>query len=196
MSKIEKRIIDIECKIEARSENPESRLVTGYAAVFNKFSNVLYGCFREKIDRSAFDKTDMSNTVMLYNHNIDNLLARTSSETLKLSLDDVGLRFEFEMPKTRLGDDILELIDRRDISSCSFSFIISNASWIYATPENGLEYDERTILEVSRLPDVSLVVAPAYPDATLRSEELDNIYPPKDSNTVAIAIAEAELLNL
>jgi HK97 family phage prohead protease len=110
---------------------------------------------------------------MCFNHNIDSILARTTSGTLSLSTDDEGLRFEFEAPATSLGNDMVELVRRGDISKCSFKFTVAEDEWLYASKENGLEYDERTIRKIDKLYDVSLVVYPAYNDteASLRHLE-------------------------
>ena len=106
----------------------------------------------------------MSDVIMCFNHDISGVLARSTSGTLKLSVDKVGLRFEFEAPETSLGNDMLELVSRGDISKCSFKFVVESDEWRYADKENGLEYDERTVKSIARLYDVSLVTYPAYPD--------------------------------
>ena len=68
---------------------------------------------------------------------------------------------------------MLELVKRGDISKCSFAFIVDRDEWLYADKKNQLEYDERTILHIAQLRDVSLVVFPAYKDteAGIRSLE-------------------------
>ena len=88
------------------------------------------------------------------------LLARFSSGTLKLEVDEVGLRFEFAVPNTTLGNDVYELVKRGDVSQCSFEFKVESEAWKYA--ESGDELDERTITAISELWDVSLVTYPAY----------------------------------
>ena len=115
----------------------------------------------------------MSDVVMCFNHSIDNILARSSSGTLKLSIDEIGLRFEFEVPNTTAGNDMLELVRRGDISKCSFKFRVDSDEWRYADKENGLEFDERTILHIYKLHDVSLVVHPAYKDTEASIRELE-----------------------
>lgn len=66
-------------------------------------------------------------------------------------MDKVGLRFEFEAPETSLGNDMLELVSRGDISKSSFKFVVESDEWRYADKENGLEYDERTVKTIARL---------------------------------------------
>ena len=122
------------------------------------------GWFKEQIARDAFSECDVTDVIMCFNHNIDSILARTTSGTLTISTDDEGLRFEFEAPATTIGNDMLELVRRGDISKCSFKFTVEEDEWRYADKENGLEYDERTIRRIGKLYDVSLVVYPAYSD--------------------------------
>lgn len=152
---------------------PEGRTITGYAAKFNSWSDPIMGWFKEQIDSRAFEGTDMNDVIMCFNHSIDNILARSSSGTLRLSVDNVGLRFEFEVPNTTAGNDMLELVRRGDISKCSFKFRVDSDEWRYADKENGLEFDERTILHISKLHDVSLVVHPAYKDTEASIRELE-----------------------
>lgn len=163
-NEIEVRSIVSDLAIRAQEDGKPSRTITGYAAKFDTWSEPIYGWFKETIDRGAFGKTDMSDVIMVFNHDISGILARSTSGTLKLSVDKVGLRFEFEAPETTLGNDMLELVRRGDISKCSFKFVVETDEWRYADDKNGLDYDERTVKAISRLYDVSLVTYPAYKD--------------------------------
>ncbi|MCI1784534.1 MAG: HK97 family phage prohead protease [Bacteroidales bacterium] len=158
---------------EGNEKDAESRTIEGYAAKFDRWSEPIGGWFKERIQRGAFDGTDMKDVVMCFNHDLNSILARTLSKTLSLSADETGLHFSFEAPHTSLGDDMLELVRRGDISKCSFAFIVDRDEWLYADKKNAMEYDERTILHVAQLRDVSLVVFPAYKDteAGIRSLE-------------------------
>lgn len=160
--------------IETRNQSgTASRTIVGYAAKFEKWSDPIMGWFKEKIARDAFSGTDMDDVIMCFNHDINAILARTTSDTLKLSTDETGLRFEFDAPDTTLGNDILELVRRGDISKCSFKFKVDNDQWRYADKDNGLEFDERTIEHISKVIDVSLVVFPAYKDTEASVRELE-----------------------
>lgn len=110
---------------------------------------------------------------MCFNHNVDDILARTSSGTLTLAVDEVGLRFTFEAPATTRGSDMVELLRRGDVNKCSFRFIVGQDEWLYADEQNGLEYDQRTIVKVSKLYDVALVVYPAYRDTEASVRHLE-----------------------
>ena len=151
-------------RVEQRADETPSRTIVVYAAVFDSWSDPINGCFKEKIDRHAFDDCDMSDVIMCFNHSINDLLARTTSGTLQLSIDDHGLRFSFEAPHTARGDEMLELVRRGDISQCSFRFSVAEDVWAYADNSNALEMSERTVLKIAKLYDTSLVVYPAYPD--------------------------------
>ena len=95
-----------------------------------------------------------------FNHDPNHLLARTSSGTLKLSVDEKGLKYEFSVPDTSSGRDLLVSMDRGDITQSSFAFTVEDDSW---EERDGI--DIRTINKVKRLYDVSPVSIPAYPDA-------------------------------
>lgn len=176
--KINPNEVEVRChisdvRIEERTEETGGRNITGYAAKLDTWSEPIMGWFREQIRKGAFDGCDMSDAIMCYNHNIDDILARTSSHTLALSIDGVRLKFSFEAPNTACGNDMVELVRRGDINKCSFRFIVENDEWLYADEKNGMDYDERTILKVSKLYDCALVVYPAYKDteASLRKLE-------------------------
>ncbi|WP_099463085.1 HK97 family phage prohead protease [Parabacteroides provencensis] len=170
---IEIRCLISDLHIEQREVGTASRTIAGYAAKFESWSEPIMGWFREKIARSAFEKCDLSDVIMCFNHNVDDILARTISGTLNLSVDDIGLKFSFEAPNTTRGNDMLELVHRGDINKCSFKFIVEADEWLYADEKNGLEYDERTILEFSKLIDVALVVFPAYKDTEASVRHLE-----------------------
>lgn len=176
--------IEVRCqisdiRIEQRADDTESRTITGYAAKFDTWSQPIMGWFREQIRSGAFDDCDMSDAIMCFNHNIDDILARTSSQTLTLSVDNIGLKFCFDAPNTSRGNDVVEWIRRGDVNKCSFRFVVEKDEWLYADESNGNEFDERTIIKISKLFDCALVVYPAYKEteASIRSlEERKNTF--------------------
>ena len=164
MTQNKSKQIEMRCQTSELRTNAEGRTIVGYAAKFERWSEPIMGWFKEQIARDAFSECDVTDVIMCFNHNIDSILARTTSGTLTLSTDEEGLRFEFEAPATTMGNDMLELVRRGDISKCSFKFTVEEDEWRYADKENKLEYDERTIRKIGKLYDVSLVVYPAYSD--------------------------------
>lgn len=150
-------------QIEKRSsdEAPESRIITGYAAKYDTWSDPIFEIFIETIARGAFDSCDFSDCIATFNHSIDNIMARVSSGTLTIELDKIGLRFSFEAPNTTMGNDMLEMVRRGDISQCSFIFVIEEEKW---TQADGDKIAKRELLKISKMYDVSMVTYPAYPD--------------------------------
>lgn len=190
MTQNKSKQIEVRCQTSELRTNAEGRTIVGYAAKFERWSEPIMGWFKEQIARDAFSECDVTDVIMCFNHNIDSILARTTSGTLTLSTDDEGLRFEFEAPATTMGNDMLELVRRGDISKCSFKFTVEEDEWRYADKENKLEYDERTIRKIGKLYDVSLVVYPAYSDTEAgvrhleerKQQFLNNQSHEKDSN--------------
>ena len=176
-------------------------LVRGYAAVFESESHDLGG-FREIIEPNAFDRVLESNpdVVALFNHDSDNLLARTKSGTLELGVDERGLTYSFEPPETTLGRDLKILLERGDISGSSFAFVIAEDGQRFVEDDNGKI--TRYISEISALVDVSLVTTPAYPETSVALRALDQwretagpvVVPPGNAwrLTVARSIAARE----
>lgn len=156
---MEKEFRSIECRAV---EN--SRTVEGYALVFNSLSKDL-GSFREVIVPESLEGViERSDIMALLNHdNSRGILARSrfGKGSLSLEIDEVGLKYRFEAPKTALGDELLEYLRRNDITSSSFAFTVSEDNW---KKESDGTYI-RTITKFNKLFDVSPVYEPAY-DAT------------------------------
>jgi HK97 family phage prohead protease len=165
---IERRIISLE-DVELRVTDDDNPKITGYAAKFGKWSLDLGG-FREKIRAGAFDEAlENSDVRALKNHDPNLLLGRTTSKTLNLKTNSVGLRMEIDPPNTSTGKDVIEEIRRKDITGCSFSFTTAEDDWKYY--EDGRV--ERTIIKVGELFDVGPVTYPAYPDTTVAARSMD-----------------------
>jgi len=155
---------------ETRYFNIDSRLdtkggkdvVIGHAAVFNSLSEDLGG-FREKIQPGAFDEVLDNDVRAYFNHDPNYLLGRTSAGTLRLSVDNEGLRYELDVPNTSAGRDLKENMRLGNITQSSFAFTIGKDGDSWERSENGA--DIRVINKVNRLYDVSPVSLPAYPSA-------------------------------
>lgn len=171
-SDVERRYVlqPIELREEGASEG--SRGVTGYAALFGASSLPLEdwerGTYIERIDRDAFDGViERSDVFAVLNHDDSRgVLARSRQGvgSLRLEVDDRGLRYSFETPHTALGDELLESLRRGDISASSFAFNVLEDNWS-CDPDDDTLY--RTILKVGQLYDVSPVYRPAYPDTSV-----------------------------
>lgn len=152
------------------TEDDGKRKIGGYAAVFNKLSQVLWN-FREKISPGAFARSIKENDVVaLWSHNTDLVLGRTGNDTLSLREDDQGLEFDLELPDSPWGQNAYAAIKRGDVNGMSFGFTVREDNW-----KRGEEKDphERTLLDVDLI-EVSPTAFPAYKQTEVgtRSEEL------------------------
>lgn len=147
-------------KTEVRSDENGSKVITGHGAVFNRQSQNLGG-FVEQVAPTAFNKTISEADVRaLINHDANILLGRNKADTLVLTADGVGLRYDITPPDTTVARDWLVLLERGDISQSSFSFRAVDVDW--GLTDDGTPL--RTLLEVA-LYDVGPVTFPAYLDA-------------------------------
>ena len=123
----------LECKLSVREAAPdaqgESRTITGTAIVFNVESEILddWGYrFREVIKPEACTMEFLNSQDIKMNmlHDRDLTIARCNQGrgSLRLSVDEKGVNFEFEAPKCDIGDRCLEMVRRGDYSGCSFEF--------------------------------------------------------------------------
>ena len=147
-------------------ERAEGELhIVGYAAVFYDGSPgtefEIFAEFKERIMPGAFDRamSEGDDARALFNHNVDHVLGRRSAETLKLSVDDTGLRYDIHPGDTSIAKDVLEHIKRGDVTGSSFAFRM--VEQVFRTIE---DVDIREIIAVE-LFDVGPVTFPAY-DAT------------------------------
>ena len=156
-----------------RAEENDGRTVEGYAAVFNSETEI-GGWYTEIIEAGAFDAAlTRSDCRALFNHDANHLLARQSSGTLSLDVDDKGLKYRFTAPNTGCGNDILEMMNRGDLKESSFAFTVKEQSWEEEKDEAGNWTYRRRIKEVDLLFDVSPVTYPAYADTTVAKRSFD-----------------------
>jgi HK97 family phage prohead protease len=177
---MEKRVFPI---VEIRVEEG-SRMVSGYAAVFNSPS-VPMGNVIEKIARGAFSSSINSKDICaLWNHNPDYVLGRTGAKTLTVTEDDKGLAFRLDLPKSTWGDAVLEAINRRDVEGMSFGFMLKQDDWTKGSDGKW----NRTILDVELI-EVSPTAWPAYPATSVDARSTKEF---EDLLAKAIAGAEAK----
>lgn len=151
-----------------------SMRISGYAARWGVLSEPLGGAssFREQLVPGCFQRSLQSDRDVkaLFNHNPDAILGRKANGTLSVSEDAKGLRFRCSVAQTTLGKDVYRLIQRGDISDCSFAFETSPDGQTWGEcddPDNpGTRCALRTISS-AKLYDVSVVGSPAYPQTSV-----------------------------
>lgn len=151
---------------EVLAPSEDEKLVRGYATTFEEpyllYSDGSYELW-EVVDRHAFDKTDVSDVIMQYDHE-GRVFARTKNGTLTLAADDHGLLIEANLGGTAIGRELYEEIKGGYTNKMSFGFTVRGDDWDRKM-ENGIEISTRRITEIGKLYDVSAVSIPAN-DAT------------------------------
>jgi HK97 family phage prohead protease len=152
---------------EERADGPEETWLVGYAARFG-VNSLKMDDFYERIDPSAFSlvserrgRKSPLETRALFNHDPNILLGRFPN-TLRMKVDEMGLRYEIKMPESRR--DIVESIERGDIRGSSFSFVVAPGGEEWSAEEGR---SIRTVKSIASLIDVGPVTFPAYPDASV-----------------------------
>ena len=149
----------------------EKRTVEGYALLFDTPSDGL--SFEEVIERGALDGVVAKSDVFaVLNHDQSRGILARSKEgagSLHLSVDDKGLKYRFEAPKTALGEELLENLRRGEIDQSSFCFDVESDTW--EKKDNGTW--KRTVHKIGNLYDVAPVYNAAYSKASvyLRGKE-------------------------
>lgn len=147
-------------QVQVTGENEEKRTVEGYALLFDTPSDGL--SFTEVIKRGALDGVlEKSDVFALLNHDQRRgVLARSKygKGSLSLSVDDKGLKYRFDAPKTALGDELLENIRRGEIGESSFCFDVEKDTWEKRSDDSW----KRTIEKFGNIYDTSPVYNGAY----------------------------------
>lgn len=167
---------NLEIRAISNEVQVDSRNITGYAVVFESNSEDLG--FIERIMKGAItDETiKKSDVFCLLNHDSTKVLARSKygEGSLKLEIDERGLKYSFTAPNTDLGEELLEHLQRGEIDSSSFAFTVSldEGSEKWYTVE-GVQY--RDIYKIEALYDVSPVYQPAYQETTVSKRALEEL---------------------
>ena len=194
----DKEIRGIAKEIRA-SESNGTCTIAGYAAVFDSKSENLGG-FVEEIARDAFANADFTECRALFNHDNNYVMASVKGGTLKLEVDERGLKYEFEVPgEGFFFDTVYTPIQRGDIDQSSFAFTLNwEEKGDHWENEDGVV--KRTILNIDKVYDISPVTYPAYQDTSVDARAIDKVkeFEPKEERGGEIEILqeENELLRL
>lgn len=167
---------------EAAEGEAPSRTITGYAILFGVPSEPLWQDEESEareviapgaINKELLDRCDIKFTMF---HDRQLILARSNrgKGTLSYGVDEKGVYFEFEAPKTADGDKALEGVRRGDISGCSFAF--STRYWDRDFVErkseitDNFKYVTYTVKVVTGIYDFTLAADPAYPETSVEAQ--------------------------
>lgn len=180
----EVRTVESDIELRAAEDSDSPGVLTGYALLFD--DTTVLRDFNEVVTRDALDGVlESSDVRALFNHDPNVVLGR-APKTLRLQVDDRGLRYEIDLPNTSAGRDLAVLARRGDVTQSSYAFRVS---------EDGQTWDPktrtRTIHRFTDILDVSPVVYPANPrtEAAMRSSWT----PPTDEVEIEATTAADEV---
>ncbi|MDY8146836.1 phage major capsid protein [Lactiplantibacillus plantarum] len=163
---------------DKQQDKQQPKQIQGYALLFNSPSKDLGG-FVEVIDPAALDGVDLSNVILLNQHDYSQPLASVKAGTLELTPDDKGLHFTATLDDSvSYANDAYQNVKSGNVDSMSFRFDIDDGGDEFTQDEQGKV--TRTIKQVKDLFEVSTVTIPAYDDSNVQvdkrsyNEFLDN----------------------
>jgi HK97 family phage prohead protease len=200
VSKLEQRAFELS-GVELRADDSGQQKMSGYFIEWGKRSNPIMGFFVEQFQRGAF--RNLSGDIRaLWQHDSKMVLGRTTNGTLKLSEDDVGVRFEIlPDPEISWHRDALRSVQRGDVTQMSFMFRGMKDAW---DDQSDPDYPIRTVLE-AELYEVSPVTFPAYPQTNVGVRSAQEIFetytkssktaPQTDSKSIELRRKRLDLLS-
>lgn len=152
-----------------KQQDKQPKTIEGYALLFNSPSKDLGG-FTEVIDPKALDNVDLSNVIMLDQHDYSKPLASVKAGTLKLDIDDKGLHFVATLDDSvSYANDAYQNVKSGNVDSMSFRFDVDDGGDEFTQDEQGNV--TRTIKQVKDLFEVSTVTVPAYDDSNVQVDK-------------------------
>lgn len=146
-------------------------IVEGYALKWDTPTMLYRGktwMWIEEIRKGALDESDLSNVVFNKNHDDNLLLARTTNGSLKLIIDDVGLKIIAELVNTAFARDVFEEIKTRLLDKMSFRWRGGDYDETNGV-KDGVDYVHTVWTKLEKLSDVSVVAFPAYDDTSIEA---------------------------
>lgn len=138
-------------------ENEGARSIEAYFAVFSDVYEI-YAGMTESVDPHAFDETVNDDIRCLIDHDTSRVLGRTKAGTLRLSIDNYGLKGVVDInPDDQDAMNLYARVKRGDVNQCSFGFEILNEE-MDARPDGTVHWT----LKAVKLYEVSIVTFPAY----------------------------------
>lgn len=183
-----KRTMPVRAEFRIREEVPgeiASRTIEGYVLKFGVRSRLLcdwWEVYYEVLEPGCITKEmlDAQDIKLTMFHDRQLVLARSNKGvgTLSYVVDDIGVKFTADMPRTADGDKALELISRGDLTGCSF---------IYSTDEedseNAVSYERikegnddillRHVKRIDAVYDFTITTDPAYEQTNVTHREVE-----------------------
>lgn len=135
---MEKRTMNLQMMPTEKNKRFDTNYyVEGYAATFEPYvlfydseGNPVY----EVIEKRAFENADMSEVIMLYDHD-SRVFATTSNGTLGFEIDDHGIFVYADLGRTTNSKNLFEDIEAGMITKMSWQFTIDKGGYVWNEAE-------------------------------------------------------------
>lgn len=164
----------------------QSRTIEGYALKFSERSQLLcdwWERYYEVLEPGCINEDTLGrcDIVLTMFHNRQLVLGRSRNGegTLHYSVDEVGLKFWCDMPRTADGDKALELIGRGDIAGCSFIYSTDESkdggavSYEIIKDDSGEDVMLRRVHRIENVYDFTITTSPAYEQTEVTRREVE-----------------------
>lgn len=155
-------------EVKVDDEEETDYLVEGYAMKFAPYP--LYetddGIVYEQFNRGAFNDTDLSDIIFLYDHQ-GKVFARGSNGTLRITFDDIGMKIQADLSKSRAAKEMYDEIQ---------AGLVTKMSWGFRVGDYYFDDRTRTIVHnsIKKVYDVSAVGIPANNDTVINARKFVN----------------------
>lgn len=144
--------------IRATKNNANEHVIEGKAIVFNQQSE--YMGFYEIIKPEAVENIDWSKTLLLYDHEFKDILARVDAKNLTINVKKDGVYFQATLNNSTLANDVFNDIKSGNVKGCSFGFNIAEGGDDWDFTDDGTPL--HIITKIETIPELSLTPVPAY----------------------------------
>lgn len=151
-----------------RAADGQDKRIEGYFATFGGVYEIWPGA-TESVDPHAFDDCLQDDVRCLIDHDTRLVLGRTAAGTLRLDVDDKGLRFSVDINES--DTDAMNLyarVQRGDVSGCSFGFDI-----LEEETEKREDGSIHWTIKKVKLYEGSVCTFPAYQDTSAEARRND-----------------------
>lgn len=156
-------------------DGTEVRKLRGYPILFDVPGRPWRGSkWVEKIDKNALADVDLSNIVLLIDHNTTWVLGRVG-KNMTASIDETGLFVDVTLGDTWIDDYIFDRVKREIVDSMSFWF--DSDAVIASDWDNKVDY----VMKINEIYEVSIVVFPAYDETVIIAADVEGEEPEPDN---------------
>jgi len=155
------------CEIRAAGPaEPDGLIIQGVPIVYDTPTTINdpAGAYTEIIRKGALDDTDVSDTRLLYNHDLNKVPLARTPKTMQLVKGPAGLEMVASLPDTAEAQAVYTAVKRGDLSGMSFAFKV---------PVGGDRWNRETrvreIFKIDKIYEVSIAPFPAYPQASVEA---------------------------